>query len=298
MPPRPIGATAISPPLPPSAWISASTPSSASCSSAPPIRTRAHNSCAAAARMKTSPEAGRAYRSGTIVGVGAGADQRRIADPPPALGGQSRRSRWPRRHGRCTSTATAPIVPYLMSASNASPPWASSSSNWRRRSGVTNQRLGTCSSPCLAGEIVRPFITHQHVRALLHHRAGGADRCAGRAKPGDRAAASRRRPSMIAASSSTWPSKASTLPRPALKQGSSSRIRAAASTASSALPPVSQDRFARIERGIEARHGPPRPARPQARRAASIPTRHGSPVSSSSIGPSPAADPIPVGQPQ
>ena len=50
------GATAISPPLPPSDAMSASTPSSACCSASPPIRTRAASSCAATARMKYSPD--------------------------------------------------------------------------------------------------------------------------------------------------------------------------------------------------------------------------------------------------
>ena len=49
-------------------------------------------------------------------------------------------------------------------------------------------------------------------------------------------------PSMIAASCSTVPSCVKTAPRPALKLGSSSRSRTAASTASSALPPLASTR--------------------------------------------------------
>ena len=52
----PSGATAISPPLPPSASMSASTASSACCSDSPPSRTRSASWCAATARMKYSPE--------------------------------------------------------------------------------------------------------------------------------------------------------------------------------------------------------------------------------------------------
>jgi hypothetical protein len=47
-------------------------------------------------------------------------------------------------------------------------------------------------------------------------------------------------PSMMAASSSFLPSAVKTAPRPALKSGSSSRMRMAASTASSDEPPCAR----------------------------------------------------------
>ena len=81
-------ATAINPPSPPSALISASTASSACCKPSPPMRTRAANCVRGSGADEIFAGAGRGDRGRAVVGIGAGADQRRIADPAPALAGQ------------------------------------------------------------------------------------------------------------------------------------------------------------------------------------------------------------------
>ena len=110
---------------------------------------------------KIFPRARCRNRRGPIVGIGARADQRRIAHSPPALCGKPAGRR---RRGNIAfeSTATAPTVPYFTSSSN--PSSASSSSSCRRRSGISNQLLSTCSS--------RAGARNRRRRARRERRAG------------------------------------------------------------------------------------------------------------------------------
>jgi len=99
-----------------------------------------------------------------------------------------------------TSTAVAPTVPYLRSASK--PPVSSNSSSCRRRSGISNHLFSTCSRPCSRANSSAPF---------PDRKTWGPSSSSNRArltgarvvrKPAT-APARRSAPSMIAASSST-----------------------------------------------------------------------------------------------
>ena len=151
--------------------------------------------------------AGARHRAGAIVGIGARADQRRIADPAPALAGDARRSRSRRRHGRARRSATAPTVPYFMSTSNA-PPLGLQFVELAAAFGRSRTSpASACSSPCSRAERVGALAGRAgRARLSLHHRAGERDRVARRGHARDRTRRARSRPSMIAASSSIAPS--------------------------------------------------------------------------------------------
>ena len=51
------------------------------------------------------------------------------------------------------------------------PPSASSSSSWRRRSGVSNQLFVDLLEALLARELVGALARQEHVRAVLHQHA-------------------------------------------------------------------------------------------------------------------------------
>ena len=123
--------------------------------------------------------AGRRDRAGAVVGIGAGADDRRIADPRPSACRSGRRSRSRRRHGRRCRRATAPTVPYFSSRVEMIGRSARmQSSSWRRRSAVANHSGADLLETLLARELVGALAAEEDVRALLHHRAGEADRVA------------------------------------------------------------------------------------------------------------------------
>ena len=114
--------------------------------------------------------------------------------------------------------------------------------------------FGTCSSPAAAAKPVRRYTRQEDVGAAVHQPPREADRRPRRLDPGDRARVAAlafhdRRIELDFAAS------VSTLPRPALKQGSSSRLRAAASTASIALPPFASDCRAGGKRCFESGAG-------------------------------------------
>ena len=155
----PDGATAISPPLPPSAPdVGQHRVERCLQAFAPIRRMRAQSSWAATARMKYFAEPGgaRPRRRGRRHRCRRRSAANRRSGP--SAWRSARRSRWRRRHGRAPSTATAPIVPYLMSASNAAaarqqlvelaPPLGRS----------TNQSVGDLLQALLAGEIVGALV--------------------------------------------------------------------------------------------------------------------------------------------
>ena len=118
----------------------------------------------------------------------------------------------------------------------------------------------------VACKIVCAVAGEEHVRPFIEQPASEADRRPRRAQA-ETAPARRSRPSMIAASSSMQPLAVNTLPRPALKHGSSSSTRTAASTASSdasclsriAAPAASADsRPARAQRSCSGSSTPGR----------------------------------------
>ena len=163
-----------------------------------------------------------------VVGPGARADQRRVADAAAALAHRAA-GRGRRRE---------PAVEIARDSAHRPGRPAGPAGGEHRPLAVGDEVAGLAQLDALiGGERARRRAHEQDVVAVAQHRAGGAHRVAHALHAGHRATW-RPVPSITDASSSTPPSWVSAAPRPALNSGSSSSTTTAASTASSALPPA------------------------------------------------------------
>ena len=187
-----------------------------------------------------------------------GADERRVADPPPRLlrraagrrRGREVAGRVERRpRPRCRRTSAPP--------SSASPGRRPRLPTARARAGGPSRRGRTCRIPSArrSGGRHRPTITACGLSSTRRATVT-ALRIADPARDRRRSRASR--PSIIPASSETLPSSSRNEPRPASNVPSSSSTRTAASTASSADPPREQRVAPHLERRAGSPGGAPR----------------------------------------
>ena len=123
--------------------------------------------------------AGRRDRAAAVVGIGAGADDRRIADPAPALAGEAAGRGRGGDMALLVERDRADRAVFEVRRRNARRSGrARSSSSWRRRSAVWKYSGGACSSPCSRENWSAPSRLRKTCGLCSITRAGEADRVA------------------------------------------------------------------------------------------------------------------------